>query len=172
MRRNPFGAIDPLASRMWDWITTPAGFTPMGKLFGETDTFVPPVDIYETGEEIVVAASLPGLDVSKIDIQVREDHLTLAGEQSPVVCFDASENATAVFNGIPRYGKFSFGFRLPCAVDTQNTQAKYENGLLCMRFLKAQSARTVRISVQSGAQHQIAASDNNSAVPEAAAEKK
>ena len=88
MRRNPFGALDPVASRMWDWFATPSGYTPMSKIFGETDSFVPPVDICETAEEVVVAASLPGLDVDKVDIQVLQDQLTLSGEQRPILCFD------------------------------------------------------------------------------------
>ena len=157
MRRNPFGAIDPVASRMWDWFTTPSGYTPISKIFGEADSFVPPVDIYETAEEVVVAASLPGLDLEKLDIQVLDDQLTLAGEQRPALCFENDEKVTPVYNGITRYGKFSFGFRLPCAVDANQTQAKYENGLLCMRFLKAQSARPIRVSVLGDAQQQISA---------------
>ena len=172
MRRNPFGAVDPVVSRMWDWFTTPAGYTPISKAFGETDSFVPPVDIYETAEEIVVAASLPGLDLEKLDIQVLSEQLTLSGEQRPVVCFDGDENATPVFNGITRYGKFSFGFRLPAAVDANQTQAKYENGLLCMRFLKAQSSRPVRVQVQGDAQQQITASPTAVEGPQASGRRK
>lgn len=173
MRRNPFGALDPAASRMWDWFTTPSGYTPMSKIFGENDSFVPPVDIYETQEEVVVAASLPGLDVNKVDIQVLDDQLTLAGEQQPGLCFESEEQATPVFQGITRYGKFSFAFRLPCAVDANQTQAKYENGLLCMRFLKSATARPIRVSIQSDGQQQISASSQESEpVREAAPKKK
>ena len=159
MRRNPFGAVDPIASRMWDWFTTPTGFTPMSKFFGESNSFVPPVDIYETAEEVVVAAILPGLDTETVDIQVLQEQLTLSGEQKPVLCFDEAEKATPVFSGIPRYGKFSFGFQLPCSVDASQTQASYRDGLLCMRFLKSQSARPVRVKVQSDVQQQIEATE-------------
>jgi HSP20 family protein len=158
MRRNQVGAFEPVASRMWDWFTTPAGLTPLSKAFGQAEAFVPPVDIYETAEEIVVAASLPSLDIDQVDIQVREDQLTISGEQRPALCFESEENATPVYNGINRYGKFSFSFRLPAAVDANQTQAKYENGMLCMRFLKAQHARAVRVTIESDAPKQIASS--------------
>jgi len=147
MRRYSFGALDPLQTRMWDWFTTPMGYTPMSKLFGEVNSYVPPVDIYETRNEVIVAASLPGLDAAKTNVEVIEDRLTLSGEQQPLLCFDAEEGATPHYTGIPRFGRFSFSFQLPCVVDTAQSQAKYENGVLCMRFLKAQSARPVRIAI-------------------------
>ena len=148
MRLNPFGAITPVQTRMWDWFTTPMGYTPMSKLFGELNSYVPPIDIYETQEEVVVAASLPGLDVAKVDIQVLADQLTISGEQNSVLCFEPEENMVQHVAGIPRFGRFSFSFQLPCAVETEQSQARYENGLLCLRFLKTQKNRPVRITVQ------------------------
>ncbi len=151
MRRNPFGAIDPVQSRMWDWFMTPMGHTPISKLFGEVNSYVPPVDIYETNEEVIIAASLPGLDADKLDIQILEDQLTLTGEQNSFLCFEPEENMTRHLQGIPRFGRFSFTFGLPCGVQAEQSQAKYENGLLCMRFLKAQKHRPVRIAVNNSA---------------------
>jgi HSP20 family protein len=147
MRRYSFGATEPFPTRMWDWFTTPMGYTPMSKLFGEVNSYVPPVDIYETRNEVIVAASLPGLDASKTNIEVVQDSLTLSGEQHPVLCFEPEEGATRHLNGIPRFGRFSFNFQLPAEVDASQSQAKYENGVLCIRFLKAQSARPVRIAI-------------------------
>jgi HSP20 family protein len=147
MRRYSFGATDPFPTRMWDWFTTPMGYTSMSKLFGEINSYVPPVDIYETRNEVIVAASLPGLDASKTNVEVVQDSLTLSGEQHSVLCFDSEEGATQHLNGIPRFGRFSFNFRLPAEVDATQSQAKYENGVLCIRFLKAQSARPVRIAI-------------------------
>ena len=150
---------------MWDWFATPSGYTPLSKVFGEADSFVPPVDIYETTEDVVVTASLPGLDIEKLDIQILENQLTLSGEQRPALCFENEENVRPVFTGITRYGKFSFGFQLPCAVDANQTQAKYENGLLCMRLLKALSAKPIRVSIQGDAQQQITAPRAEAAPP-------
>lgn len=152
MRRNPFGAVDPNWSRMWDWFTTPTGHTPMSKFFGEANPYVPPVDIYETREEIIVAASLPGLDAGNVTIEVQEDQLTLSGTQQPVLCFNEEESATQHLAGIPRYGKFSFSFQLPASVDANQAQAKYSDGVLCIRFLKAQSARPIRVPIQNDKQ--------------------
>ena len=151
MRRNPFGATDPMPSRMWDWFTTPMGHTPISKLFGEVNSYVPPVDIYETNEEVIIAANLPGLDTDKLDIQILEEQLTLTGEQNSFLCFELEENMTQHMQGIPRFGRFSFTFGLPCAIEAEQSQAKYENGLLCMRFLKTQKRRPVRVTVNNSA---------------------
>ena len=169
MRLNPFGAINPVPSRMWDWFTTPMGYTPMSKLFGELNSYVPPIDIYETQEEVVVAVSLPGLDVPQLDIQVLEDQLTLAGVQNSVLCFEPEEKMVQHLSGIPRFGRFSFNFQLPSAVEPEQTQAQYENGLLCLRFLKAQKNRPVRIPINYGDKVQAAETipANSSSTPQA-----
>lgn len=148
-RRNPFGATDPLVSRMWDWFATPVGQTPMSRLFGESGSYIPPIDIYETREEIIVAASLPGMDMTKLNIEVMEDTLTLKGEQQSFVCLEAEEGATQYLAGIPKYGNFNFSFQLPTPVDADEAQANYKDGVLCMRFLKSQKNRPTRIAVQS-----------------------
>lgn len=148
MRRSLFTTMDPTWSRMWDWFTTPAGLTPLSRLLGDNGSYIPPVDIYETRDEVVVAASLPGLDAEKVNIEVKDDMLTISGEQQSVLCFNEEENATLHLAGIPRYGRFQFSFRLPAPVDSGQAQAKYRDGVLCVRFLKAQSARAVRIPVQ------------------------
>lgn len=170
MRRNPFGALDPMQSRMWDWFTTPMGHTPLSKFFGEANSFVPPVDIYETREEVIVAASLPGLDPTKTNIEALEDQLTVSGEQNAVVCFEPEENAVQHLNGIPRFGRFSFNFRLPCPVETEQAQAKYTNGVLCMRFLKVQKARPVRILISDTPQEMTGTVTQSPALQQIAAE--
>jgi len=148
-RRNPFGATDPFVSRMWDWFATPVGQTPMGRLFGESSSYIPPIDIYETREEVVVAASLPGINANNLTIEVIDEVLTLKGEQQPFVCIGEDEAATQYLSGIPKYGNFNFSFQLPAAVDANEAQAKYQDGVLCMRFLKSQKNRPTRIAVQS-----------------------
>lgn len=161
-RRNPFGATDPFVSRMWDWFATPVGQTPMSRLFGESGSYIPPIDIYETREEVIVAASLPGMDMTKLAIEVIDDALTLKGEQQPFVCLQPEEGATQYLAGIPRYGAFNFSFQLPSAVDANEAQANYKDGVLCMRFLKSQKNRPTRIPVQS---HPRSAEGANAQLP-------
>jgi HSP20 family protein len=43
----------------------------------ETRYIVPSVDIYETGDALVVVADLPGADKDAIDVRVEDDGLTI-----------------------------------------------------------------------------------------------
>lgn len=156
LRRNTYYGVDSVAARMLDWLSTPVGMTPMARLFTEGDRVLPPVDIYETAEEIIVAAGLPNLNAEQVNIQVLEDQLTVSGEQRPLLSFEPEENAVQHLNGVTHYGKFSFSFHLPKPVDPQQTQARYDNGVLHMRFLKARSARPIRIKIHTDARPQIA----------------
>ena len=155
LRRSPFYGLDSVSLRMLDRVSTPGIVTPIALQIPGFDSTTPPVDIFETQEEIVVAASLPNLDLEKTNIEVMEDQLTVSGSQRPLLEFAAEENAVLHFKGVPRYGQFKFTFQLPKAVDANQTQAKYENGVLQMRFLKVQAVRPVKITVQNQIQPKI-----------------
>src|SRR5262249_61586063 len=44
--------------------------------------FTPPIDIYETGDGLVLVAELPGVSVHSLDLQVQNNKLTLLGRES------------------------------------------------------------------------------------------
>ena len=148
---SPWRALEELQSRMWDWMTTPTGITPMSRLFNETAAYVPPVDVYEVADELFVAANLPGIDPSKIDLQVQSGCLTISGEQNPVIPESGNGNeGTQVrthLAGIPRYGRFSFRLALPFEVNADSANATYQDGLLRIRFSKPEHVKAKRISI-------------------------
>src|SRR5678815_323292 len=47
----------------------------------DTRTWMPPADIHETDNELVVTADLPGIDVQSIDVRVENNVLSIAGER-------------------------------------------------------------------------------------------
>jgi HSP20 family protein len=160
LRRNRFDVWNPvkalltleeLESRMWDWMSTPTGFTPMSRLFGETASYVPPVDVYEVGDELLVAASLPGIDPSKVEVQVQNGYLTISGEQTPLAPANGEQSeGTQVrthIAGIPRYGSFSFRLALPFEVNAESAEAAYQDGILRIKFAKPEHAKPKRITV-------------------------
>ena len=86
--------------------------------FGFTtgNTWVPPVDIYQTGDhELVLKAELPDMSREDIDITVENFVLTLKGEKK--LAGDVKEEQ---FHHIERsYGSFSRSFSLPKTVDAE-----------------------------------------------------
>src|SRR5437879_5532050 len=99
----------------WNEDATPA--------FG-TATF-PPVNVWETGESLVVEAELPGLNLNDLEILVSgNNQLTLKGERKPPVLDQAVQHRVE-----RTFGKFSRTLTLPFAVDAEKVEAKLENGV-------------------------------------------
>lgn len=142
---NPWRLLDEMERQMWDWMATPFGFTPLSRLWDRDAEYVPPVDLYETADDVLVTASLPGIDRSKVNIEYRDGTVTVSGEQRAPM--PEGDQVTAHYTAIPRYGRFSFTFTLPCEVQGDKAEARYEDGILRIRFPKAEHAKSVRIPV-------------------------
>ena len=114
--------------------------------FGFTtgNTWVPPVDIYQTSDhELVLKAELPDLSREEIDITVENFVLTLKGEKKL-----ASEVKEEQFHHIERsYGSFSRSFSLPRTVDASKVAADYKNGVLTVRLPLREEAKPRQIKV-------------------------
>jgi HSP20 family protein len=114
--------------------------------FGFTtgNTWVPPVDIYQTSDhELVLKAELPDLSRDEIDITVENFVLTLKGEKKL-----APEVKEEQFHHIERsYGSFSRSFSLPRTVDATKVAADYKNGVLTVRLPLREEAKPRQIKV-------------------------
>jgi HSP20 family protein len=108
-------------------------------------TWVPPVDVAETQETIVVRAEVPGLKQQDIQIEFENGLLTIRGER-------ALEKTDAVtWHRVERtYGNFSRSFTLPRTVDPEKITASYREGILEIAVPKREEAKPkqIRIGVQ------------------------
>jgi HSP20 family protein len=106
--------------------------------------WAPPVDIFETENELVLKADLPAVKLEDIDIQLENGTLTLKGERR----FEKDENNKG-FHRIERsYGSFVRYFTLPETVDAEHVQAAYDNGVLSVTLPKKEVAKPRSIKVQ------------------------
>ena len=114
--------------------------------FGFTtgNTWVPPVDIYQTGEhELVLKAELPEMTREDIDVTVENFVLTIKGEKKL-----GAEVKEEQFHHIERrYGAFSRSFSLPRTVDASKVSADYKHGLLTVRLPLREEAKPRQIKV-------------------------
>lgn len=91
----------------------------------EPGRWAPAVDMYETPQEIVLYAELPGVEKEDIDLQIVDDRLVLRGERRMGAL--ASEN----FVRMERlYGNFRRDFPLPPALESQASDAVFKDGVL------------------------------------------
>src|SRR2546428_4928549 len=91
----------------------------------DAGTWSPAVDIFETAESVVVAAELPGLSPSEIEVRIAENMLTLRGERKLEKGIE-QEN----YHRIERsYGSFLPSLPLPPRVKPSQTQQWYPHGI-------------------------------------------
>ena len=125
----------------------------MGRLLGglydnrANQSWVPSLDVWETDTDVVYAFDLPGLDESRIAIEVHDDTLTVSGERERAT----SEQGDRFFRFERRYGTFSRAAGLPQGVDETKINASYTNGVLEIRVPKPEETKPRRI--QLGAAH-------------------
>ncbi len=114
--------------------------------FTAPNTWVPPVDIFNTGDhELVLKAELPDMSREDIDITVENFVLTIKGEKKL-----STEVKDEQFHHIERrYGSFSRSFSLPQTVDASRVAAEYKNGVLTVRLPLREEAkpRTIKVDV-------------------------
>ena len=110
--------------------------------------WVPPVDIYEEGDHLVLVAELPGLRREDIDVSVENGRLTIRGERRR----DGQVDEESYIRVERRYSIFSRSFSLPTTVDTAAIQASYREGILRLVLPKAEEARGLR-SMREAARH-------------------
>ncbi len=108
----------------------------------------PALDVYETGDSVVVEAALPGVKPDEIDVTITGDVLTIKGETKE----DTTVEKENYIRRERRYGSFCRTVRLPGDLDTDNATAEYENGILKLTIPKKEEAKTKVIEVKAGEQ--------------------
>jgi len=102
--------------------------------------FTPAVDIWETDQELALAADLPGCPPEAVDLTVEKSVLTLSARP------DASAGGPAGGHREYEAGPFERSFTLPDGLDRAAISAKVADGVLTVRIPKIRdTARRVAI---------------------------
>jgi HSP20 family protein len=107
------------------------------------------VEVSETGSE--VKAQLPGVKADDIDISVNDDMLMIKAETRT----ETEEKHKNYYRQELRYGSMQRAIALPCSVEAERAEARYENGVLELRLPKAESEKPKQIRVASGGQSRM-----------------
>ena len=106
-------------------------------------TWAPPVDIYETENELVLRADVPGLQDKDIDVRVENNTLTIRGERK----FEKDVNEENFLRVERSYGSFTRSFSLPNTVSHENIRAEYRNGVLTLHMAKREESKPKQINI-------------------------
>jgi HSP20 family protein len=104
----------------------------------------PAVELFETDNEVVVRAELPGIDSQNVDITVTEDALTIKGEAKS----EQEEKGRNYYRRELRYGSFTRALALPVEVKGDQAKASYRNGVLEIRVPKHERTRPKSVKVE------------------------
>ena len=105
---------------------------------------IPPIDVQEKDNEIVVLAEIPGLDKKDFNFEISGDRLILRGQKK----LENQERGRDYYYAERRFGAFTRVIPLPSEVDVKKSSAKYKNGLLRVVLSKADHANGKRIEVR------------------------
>jgi len=106
-------------------------------------TWAPPVDIYETEQELVVKADIPDVQPEELDIRVENNILTIRGERK----FEKQVAENNYLRVERSYGSFARSFSLANTVNTEAIKAEYKNGVLTLSVPKREEAKPKQIKV-------------------------
>ena len=104
----------------------------------------PAVDMYQTDDEVVVKAALPGFKADEVQINITGDVLTLRGEMR----HEEEKKDKAWHIHEHRWGSFERSVALPTAVVSDRADADFENGILTIRLPKAEEVKPKTITVK------------------------
>lgn len=111
---------------------------------GAVSSALPTIDLYQTEDEVVVKAALPGLKPDEVQISITGDVLTLRGEFKQA---EQKQEATWHIRE-RRFGVFERSVMLPSQVQTDKARADFENGILTVSLPKAESVKPKTISIK------------------------
>jgi HSP20 family protein len=107
--------------------------------------FIPAVDILENEHEIVVLADMPGVESKNVDIDLKDNQLTIIGRVDPV-----ENDKEAHLHREFEWGDYYRQFSLSNVIDQTKINAKIEEGVLRLVLPKVEKAKPQKIKVTAG----------------------
>ncbi len=104
----------------------------------------PAIDMYQTDDEVVVKAAVPGVKADDVQISVTDNVLSIKGETKQKE--ETREKAWHIRE--QRWGMFERNVMLPSDVVADKARAEFEDGVLTITLPKAEEARPKTITVK------------------------
>jgi HSP20 family protein len=120
---------------------------------GRSRAYRPAMDVYDSDDNIIVKAMVPGATPDDLDISLEQNTLTIRGTIGYQLSDEQAQKVTWYQREIG-YTDWAESLQLPTPVDSDNASADFENGILTLTLPKSEQARVKRIPVQTSKQLQ------------------
>ena len=117
-----------------------------GGMQGATQSL--PLEVYETPEQFVVRAAVPGVTPEHMNVEFDAGTLTIRCKTEVP---ELQEGWKAYLAEFP-YGEFVRQIRLPRRIDAESIQSSFEHGVLTVNLPKVAEAKPHRIEIRPAAQ--------------------
>jgi HSP20 family protein len=108
--------------------------------------WIPAMDLVETDDHLVLRGDLPGMTEDDVDIEIKDNVLTVSGERKS----EQEERAEGYHRVERSFGRFSRSLTLPQGIDPDKVEAKFENGVLEVQIPKPAEAKPTRVQIGKG----------------------
>jgi HSP20 family protein len=149
IRWDPFeevGTLRRAMDRLFDDVIL-TGRRPARSGAGDTmpaAAWEPAVEMFETGDEVVVRAEMPNVDPANVDITVTQEAVTIKG----TVRQEQERKDRSYHRRELRYGSYVRTLGLPAEVKGGEAKATYKDGVLEVKIPKAERAKPTSVKVQ------------------------
>lgn len=106
--------------------------------------WIPPIDVSETDEEIVIRGEMPGIAARDLEITITGTTLSISGKKEEKEEMEQED----FYRSERRFGAFRRVLDLPEAADTERVTADSDNGVITIRVAKKPGQRAKRIEVK------------------------
>jgi HSP20 family protein len=145
VRWEPMRELDSLQSemnRLFD------GFFGTGR--GGNDVrsrrWIPPMDLVETEDHLVLRADLPGMSEDDIEIEIKDNVLTVSGERKA----EQEQRDEGYYRVERAFGSFSRSLSLPEGVSADQVKASFDKGVLEVEIPKPEERKPQRVQIGTG----------------------
>ena len=142
-RWQPFSELMSLRQAM-DKLFEDSFVRPSRALAAFGEVTIPALDVYQTPNEVVVKATMPGLKPQDVSIDITGETLTIKGESKA----EEEVKKEDYLYQERRYGSFSRSVVLPGGLKTDKAEATMEDGVLTLTIPKAEEVKPKAIKVK------------------------
>jgi HSP20 family protein len=110
---------------------------------GTTQSWVPPLDVWETEDELVYAFDLPGVPRDAVTIEYEDGMLTVSARRERTL----ERGDDSLYRFERRFGTFTRSVGLPQGIDESKINADFKDGVLEVHVVKPEEVKPRRIQI-------------------------